>query len=101
MKLSRDPNGIRTRVTAVKGRCPRPLDDRVRKAGQYQKRPIALQVICRGWQYELLNAEGRYDRKSPVAAGHIQGCRRENERMERTFFSLGPNQNAEREALIT
>ena len=29
----RDPNGIRTRVTAVKGRCPRPLDDRVRKAG--------------------------------------------------------------------
>src|SRR6266481_2128759 len=26
-----DPNGIRTRVTAVKGRCPRPLDDRVTK----------------------------------------------------------------------
>src|SRR5436190_19658547 len=24
-----DPNGIRTRVTAVKGRCPGPLDDRV------------------------------------------------------------------------
>jgi hypothetical protein len=22
------PNGIRTRVAAVKGRCPRPLDDR-------------------------------------------------------------------------
>src|SRR6478736_6513779 len=31
----RDPNGIRTRVTAVKGRCPGPLDDRV-KAGQYR-----------------------------------------------------------------
>src|SRR5215475_15644445 len=31
-----DPNGIRTRVTAVKGRCPGPLDDRVTKAGQYQ-----------------------------------------------------------------
>src|SRR5205814_8577161 len=30
---TRDPNGIRTRVTAVKGRCPRPLDDRVRKSG--------------------------------------------------------------------
>src|SRR6202140_590854 len=28
-KNSGDPNGIRTRVTAVKGRCPRPLDDRV------------------------------------------------------------------------
>src|ERR1043166_4261480 len=29
MKRSGDPNGIRTRVTAVKGRCPGPLDDRV------------------------------------------------------------------------
>jgi hypothetical protein len=28
-----DPNGIRTRVTAVKGRCPGPLDDRVVGAG--------------------------------------------------------------------
>lgn len=25
--MVRAPNGIRTRVTAVKGRCPRPLDD--------------------------------------------------------------------------
>ncbi len=25
--LDRDPNGVRTRVTGVKGRCPRPLDD--------------------------------------------------------------------------
>jgi hypothetical protein len=32
MKKQCDPNGIRTRVTAVKGRCPRPLDDRVTKA---------------------------------------------------------------------
>ena len=24
------PNGIRTRVTPVKGECPRPLDDRVK-----------------------------------------------------------------------
>ncbi len=32
MKISGDPNGIRTRVTAVKGRCPRPLDDRVVRA---------------------------------------------------------------------
>src|SRR5215467_10946734 len=31
-----DPNGIRTRVTAVKGRCPGPLDDRVIRA-----RPIS------------------------------------------------------------
>lgn len=28
-----DPNGIRTRVTAVKGQCPRPLDDRVVQGG--------------------------------------------------------------------
>ena len=36
MPANGDPNGIRTRVTAVKGRCPGPLDDRVTKAGQYQ-----------------------------------------------------------------
>src|SRR6185436_17784060 len=29
----RDPNGIRTRVTCVKGGCPRPLDDGVRFGG--------------------------------------------------------------------
>ncbi len=27
LMLSGVPDGIRTRVTAVKGRCPRPLDD--------------------------------------------------------------------------
>jgi hypothetical protein len=27
------PNGIRTRAAAVKGRCPRPLDDGGRLAG--------------------------------------------------------------------
>jgi hypothetical protein len=40
-----DPNGIRTRVTAVKGRCPRPLDDRVRKSAQYPEPPLWLQGI--------------------------------------------------------
>jgi hypothetical protein len=29
--MESDPNGIRTRVTPVKGECPRPLDDRVLK----------------------------------------------------------------------
>jgi hypothetical protein len=29
--IASDPNGIRTRVTPVKGECPRPLDDRVLK----------------------------------------------------------------------
>ena len=38
-----DPNGIRTRVTAVKGRCPRPLDDRVSERQISRRRP-ALQV---------------------------------------------------------
>jgi hypothetical protein len=42
-KENGDPNGIRTRVTAVKGRCPGPLDDRVEKAGQYQKSPDSPQ----------------------------------------------------------
>src|SRR5882724_2870143 len=37
-----DPNGIRTRVTAVKGRCPGPLDDRVTKPGN-----IGIAVVRR------------------------------------------------------
>src|SRR5439155_19495058 len=35
-----DPNGIRTRVTAVKGRCPGPLDDRVTKARAISELPL-------------------------------------------------------------
>jgi len=30
--LYSDPNGIRTRAAAVKGRCPRPLNDGAYKA---------------------------------------------------------------------
>ena len=45
---SRDPNGIRTRVTAVKGRCPRPLDDRVRKAGAISEARRSVASHLRG-----------------------------------------------------
>src|SRR5438034_11488483 len=49
LKLSSgsDPNGIRTRVTAVKGRCPGPLDDRVAKAGQYRIAILPRKANCR------------------------------------------------------
>src|SRR5213082_3902987 len=47
---SGDPNGIRTRVTAVKGRCPGPLDDRVVKAGQYRIEFVARKA---NWRREL------------------------------------------------
>ena len=40
MKSKCDPNGIRTRVTAVKGRCPGPLDDRVTKARAISELPL-------------------------------------------------------------
>src|SRR5437867_9555474 len=44
-----DPNGIRTRVTAVKGRCPGPLDDRVTKARAISELPrfYARQIASR------------------------------------------------------
>ncbi len=45
-----DPNGIRTRVTAVKGRCPGPLDDRVIRQlpdGQYRNSILPRKVNCR------------------------------------------------------
>ena len=59
-----DPNGIRTRVTAVKGRCPGPLDDRVTKLGKYQncdgsahgKLAAALSVSVRGRELAPLRA---------------------------------------------
>jgi hypothetical protein len=47
-----DPNGIRTRVTAVKGRCPRPLDDRVSER-QISRRRQGLQAA-----FVAVNATG-------------------------------------------
>ncbi len=48
MKRHGDPNGIRTRVTAVKGRCPGPLDDRVTKPGNIGIEPLSRKANCRG-----------------------------------------------------
>jgi hypothetical protein len=41
-----DPNGIRTRVTAVKGRCPGPLDDRVKKRGNIESTCLGARQIA-------------------------------------------------------
>ena len=49
MKKRNDPNGIRTRVTAVKGRCPGPLDDRVRKPGN-----IGIAIVRRKANCQLI-----------------------------------------------
>ena len=49
-----DPNGIRTRVTAVKGRCPGPLDDRVRKPGN-----IGIAIVRRKANWQLILAPRR------------------------------------------
>jgi hypothetical protein len=53
-RLRGDPNGIRTRVTGVKGRCPRPLDDgvfsywceprRIRTFDPRLKRPVLYRL---------------------------------------------------------
>ena len=48
-----DPSGIRTRVAAVKGRCPRPLDDGVVGVAEYQvRRPNipSLSAVLRAGQ---------------------------------------------------
>ena len=60
---SRDPNGIRTRVTAVKGRCPGPLDDRVIKPGN-----IGIAFVRRkaNWQLTLSGASVSVSRSQPV-----------------------------------
>ena len=53
----RAPNGIRTRVTAVKGRCPRPLDDGdVLRLGNLTREKVCDQMAFMGT-------------KKPLAAG--------------------------------
>ena len=49
-----DPTGIRTPVTAVKGRCPRPLDDGVRETYQ-QRKPDATTDKHRYTQMKIKN----------------------------------------------
>ena len=45
----RAPNGIRTRVTAVKGRCPRPLDDGdVLRLGNLTREKVCDQMTFMG-----------------------------------------------------
>src|SRR5438067_7946200 len=58
-----DPNGIRTRVTAVKGRCPRPLDDRVGER----------QISGRGQTLQAAFRAGDADNPvcAPILAGRI------------------------------
>jgi hypothetical protein len=52
-----DPNGIRTRVTAVKGRCPGPLDDRVTQSRAISELPLlharANRRTCSGFSFEM------------------------------------------------
>ena len=55
-----DPNGIRTRVTAVKGRCPGPLDDRVTKPGN-----IGIAVVQRKAKLVVEFWTGRRCRRNP------------------------------------
>ena len=52
--LHSDPNGIRTRAAAVKGRCPRPLNDGAKKrdAVKHQEpRLPALVAIVQAERY--------------------------------------------------
>jgi hypothetical protein len=56
-----DPNGIRTRVTAVKGRCPRPLDDRVGSAGNIGVGVVDARQI--GECFWSVHAEGGAQRR--------------------------------------
>ncbi len=76
MKRPCDPNGIRTRVTAVKGRCPGPLDDRVIR--QLRMGNIGIAVVSRkaNWQ-PVLPASGT-DALQPILA--LLGAKLVNQR---------------------
>jgi hypothetical protein len=93
-KEKSDPNGIRTRVTAVKGRCPRPLDDRVTRAGQYRN----WLCCCKQFTPEpetpgrLLRTSGLSNlQRVPIESSFQFGCKSEITRMkpkERSEHSL-------------
>ena len=57
-----DPTGIRTPVTAVKGRCPRPLDDRVNKLRQTLKRNHQINGDPTGIRTPVTAVKGRCPR---------------------------------------
>ncbi len=44
MKKGNGPNGIRTRVTDVRGQCPRPLDDGTTLLMQFQMSNFKVQI---------------------------------------------------------
>ena len=53
-QVLRAPNGIRTRVTAVKGRCPRPLDDGdVLRLGNLTREKVCDQMAFIGTKKSL------------------------------------------------
>ncbi len=63
-KLGRDPNGTRTRVTGVKGRCPRPLDD-----GAGGSTGVGREVLV--YRRRRLPVKGRHDLRQ-----RSRGCHR-------------------------
>ena len=76
MERHYDPNGIRTRVTAVKGRCPGPLDDRVTKPGN-----IGIAIVRRkaNWQPNLRGNVGQRATSTSVSRFETvnqRGCAR-------------------------
>src|SRR6266550_1599111 len=88
-----DPNGIRTRVTAVKGRCPRPLDDRVGERQISGRRP-ALQVAFvagRAIKHRTLRRPPRGNFFNECRRSHSSFSMRLNDtkRIGRQLFSLG------------
>jgi hypothetical protein len=65
------PTGIRTPVTAVKGRCPRPLDD-----GDGIVRNASRAWLCANWAFLEATTESKIDGrqcKDARTAGQIVG----------------------------
>ena len=61
------PNGSRTRVAAVKGRCPRPLDDRDARAAEGPDRKRFLQWSAESIRCPAADAWNRVFRAAPQA----------------------------------
>ena len=51
-----DPNGIRTRVTPVKGECPRPLDDRVKGVDTIDQLVLRFKLYHQEYSFTFLDS---------------------------------------------
>ena len=72
LNLIGGPNGIRTRVTDVRGQCPRPLDDGTTLLIQFQMTNVKFQINSASGQRGEMVQFPRINRRSCLVQINVQ-----------------------------